>query len=473
MDPQQRILLETVYEATENAGLRLEDMRGSDTSAYIGVMGDDYHDMMLKDLDSVPMYLSTGTARSILSNRVSYFFDWRGPSMTIDTACSSSLVALHQAAQSLQTGIFRVSMAAGTNLILGPDNFVAESKLGMLSPTGLSKMWDSSADGYARGDGFVAVVLKKLDDALADGDDIECVIRGSGINQDGRTRGITMPSGLSQTSLIRQVYHAAGLDLRNAYHWPQYFEAHGTGTPAGDPIEASVITGAFFEDDGIEGTGPLLVGSIKTVIGHGEGAAGLSGLLKASLALRHGFIPPNLHLEQVSPTVEPFYTKGLRITTSLVPWPTVPRDLPRRASINSFGFGGTNAHVILESWAPDTHSGTAKDRDIYPLIPIVLSGSDERALRKSIEAYLQLVKSEDPRVTPLEDLAYTLTCRRSILSLKVSISAYSRDSLVAKMTELLDTKDNIGDLPPITGKMGGILGVFTGQVRNTRHAMLL
>ena len=190
IDPQQRILLETVYEAVEAAGIGIEQLQGTETAVYVGVMSGDYNDLVLKDIDSIPTYLSTGTARSILSNRISYFFDWHGPSMTIDTACSSSLVAVHQAVETLQSGNSGVAIAAGSNLILMPENFIAESNLSMLSPNGRSRMWDVGADGYARGDGFAAIVMKRLSDALKDGDQIECIIRGSGVNQDGRTKGL-------------------------------------------------------------------------------------------------------------------------------------------------------------------------------------------------------------------------------------------------------------------------------------------
>lgn len=232
IDPQQRVLLETVYEALESAGIGIERLQQSDTAVYVGVMNGDYNDLILKDIDSIPTYLSTGTARSILSNRVSYFFDWHGPSMTIDTACSSSLVAVHQAVETLRAGGSRVAVAAGTNLILMPENFIAESKLSMLSPNGRSRMWDVGADGYARGDGFAAVILKRLSDALADGDNIECIIRGSGVNQDGRTKGFVFLS-LSQMSSQANVferYHDAKqrkpssfdtVDIRQIWFGPQ------------------------------------------------------------------------------------------------------------------------------------------------------------------------------------------------------------------------------------------------------------
>lgn len=226
MDPQQRVLLEVVYEALEAGGHAASSLRGSDTAVYVGVMCADYETMLLRDTDTMPTYQATGTARSILANRISYFFDWNGPSMTIDTACSSSLVALHQAVQVLRSGDCQVAIAAGTNLILGPNNYIGESKLKMLSPTGRSRMWDADADGYARGEGVAAVVLKRLSSAIKDGDHIECIVRETGINQDGRTRlgGITMPSATAQASLIRQVYTKAGLDPLREADRCQFFE---------------------------------------------------------------------------------------------------------------------------------------------------------------------------------------------------------------------------------------------------------
>lgn len=343
MDPQQRLLLETVYESLETAGLPMEDLQGSQTGVFVGNMSVDYTEILSQDIDSFPTYFAPGTARSILSNRISYFFDWHGPSVTIDTACSSSLIALHQAVQSLRAGEVPLAIAAGANLLLGPSQYIAESKLKMLSPNGLSKMWDETADGYARGDGFASVVLKKLSDAIRDGDRIECIIRETGTNQDGRTKGITMPSPIAQAALIHETYQRAGLDLSRPSDRPQYFEAHGTGTPAGDPVESEAISTAFFgPKSGFKRQTQdtkLVVGSIKTVIGHTEGTAGLASLLKVSLALQNGQVPPNLHFNRLSPMVKPHY-KNLEIPTTLREWPQVPEGGVRRASVNSFGFGG-------------------------------------------------------------------------------------------------------------------------------------
>ena len=229
IDPQQRILLETTYEALESAGVTMEALRGSKTGVFVGVMTEDYSSLTGRDIGNIPTYLASGTARSILSNRVSYFYDLHGPSMTIDTACSSSLVALHQAVQSLRTGESCICIVAGCNLLLAPDQFVAESKLQMISHSGRSRMWDKDADGYARGDGFGVLVLKTLSKALDDKDAIECIIRETGVNQDGRTQGITMPSFEAQADLIKDTFLKTGLDLTKSSDRPQYFEAHGTG----------------------------------------------------------------------------------------------------------------------------------------------------------------------------------------------------------------------------------------------------
>lgn len=334
IDPQQRLLLETVYEALEAGGHTIEGLRGSDTAVYVGTMGVDYYDALLRDINAIPTHFATGTNRAIISNRVSYFFDWHGPSMTIDTACSSSLIAVHQGVQALRSGESRVALACGTQVILGPELFVAESKMNMLSPTGRSRMWDADADGYARGEGVAAIVLKRLSDAIADGDHIECLIRGTGANQDGHSTGITVPSSDAQTALIRQTYARAGLDPGNPRDRPQFFEAHGTGTKAGDPKEAAAISRCFGSRG--EGDSPLYVGSVKTIIGHTEGTAGLAGLLKGSQMIQKGSIAPNLLFTRLNPSIEPYYN-GLQVPTQLSPWPRLLEGVPRRVSVNSFG----------------------------------------------------------------------------------------------------------------------------------------
>ncbi|KAI1116691.1 beta-ketoacyl synthase domain-containing protein [Nemania sp. NC0429] len=471
MDPQQRLLLETVYESLEAAGLTIEGLRGSDTGVYVGVMYVDYENLQFRDLQHVPTYLAIGTARSIVSNRISYFFDWHGPSLTVDTACSSSLVALHQAVQALRSGEVSVAVASGSNLLLGPEPYIHESKLNMLSPDGRSRMWDKGANGYARGDGVASVVLKTLSNAIADGDHIEAIVRETGVNQDGRSRGITMPSAAAQAALIKATYAKAGLPLGTAGGPPcQYFEAHGTGTPAGDPVEAEAVHTAFFGDrsaaeEAAETTLPLFVGSIKTVIGHTESTAGLAGILKVVQAMKHGQIPPNLLLEQLNPAVLPFY-RHLHVPRKLAPWPGLPLGQCRRASVNSFGFGGTNAHVILESYEPrDAVVDTREDsKGTVPFAPFVFSAHSKHSLRESLAAHAAYLR-EHPH-TNAADYSWTLRSRRSRLPLRMAFPASTVEELY---TQLQDASNNF-QLDPRSAAHGGqaagksrILGVFTGQ----------
>jgi acyl transferase domain-containing protein len=292
MDPQQRQLLEVTYEAFESAGVPLEKIRGSLTSVHVGVMTNDYAVIQARDTETLPKYNATGSANSILSNRVSYVFDLKGPSVTLDTACSSSLVALHHAVQGLRNGDSELAIVGGTNLIFEPTPYIAESKLHMLSPDSQSRMWDKTANGYARGEGIAALLLKPLSRALRDGDSIEGVIRATGVNSDGQSPGITMPFAPAQAALIRQTYRRAGLDpMRDP---PQYFECHGTGTQAGDPVEARAVYEAFYRDgkSGEAKVEPqtIHVGSIKTIIGHLEGCAGLAGSWSFSLLLASAIV---------------------------------------------------------------------------------------------------------------------------------------------------------------------------------------
>ncbi|KAI9163910.1 putative polyketide synthase [Paramyrothecium foliicola] len=461
IDPQQRLLLETVYEGLSAAGLRLEDLRGSPTAVYVGMMQRDFLDHQNYDLDSLNTYAATGTSASILSNRVSYVFDWHGPSMTIDTACSSSLVAVHHAVEQLRTGLSQVAVAAGTNLILGPIPFISASKLNMFSPTGRSRMWDVAADGYARGEGVAAVVLKTLSQAIADGDSVECVIRESGINQDGKTAGITMPNPLSQEALIRQVYQRAGLDLNKPEDRCQYFEAHGTGTPAGDPKEAQAISSAFFQSRAREcDEEPLYVGSIKTIIGHTEGTAGIAGLIKASQVIQHGILPPNMLFNELNPSISPFYT-NLKVVTEQRAWPTLKYGQPRRVSVNSFGFGGTNAHVIVEEHTPTPQT---RDESSSPcLAPIALSANSESSLRASLEDLKHFIKQNSS--LRLEDLAWTLLKKRSNLQFRYATTANSLQDLsevLERDAPLLHGKQTIAVNSDVRAKPE-ILGIFTGQ----------
>ncbi|KAH8766116.1 polyketide synthase [Diaporthe sp. PMI_573] len=473
-DPQHRVLLETVYEGVESAGYSIQRLKGSATAVFVGQMTADYYDVLARDFDTIPQYMSTGTSRCLTSNKISYFFDWKGPSVTIDTACSSSLVAVHQAVQELRHGESTLAIAAGVNLILGPENYIHESKLHMLSPTGRSRMWDAEADGYARGEGSAAVVLKLLHQAIADGDDIECIIRETGVNQDGRTAGITVPSVCSQTELIRSTYRRCGLDCSKPEDRCQYFEAHGTGTLAGDPVEAEAVRNAFFdklrnfEDTPVDSLPELLhVGSIKTVVGHLEGAAGLAGLLKASLAIQHGLIPGNMHFNQLNPAITPFYDH-LRVPTKPTPWPELPQSVPRRASVNSFGFGGTNCHAILERWEPD---GATLPTGAFPCGPFTISANSKPSLRSAIAALADKLKNTEESKINLADLAFTLQMRRSVLPFKASVSATTSPELIGKLASYLSASQDAESNSPwctasarVTESLPPrILGVFTGQ----------
>lgn len=477
MDPQQRLLLEVVYEAFESAGATLDQLKGSLTSVHVGVMTADYANIQLRDLETVAKYVATGTANSILSNRISYIFDLKGPSETIDTACSSSLVALHNAARGLLARDCDTAVVAGVNLIFDAASFINESKLHMLSPDGRSRMWNKDANGYARGEGVAALFLKPLSKALRDGDYIEGVIRASGVNSDGQSSGITMPFAPTQAELIRHTYRRAGLDpVRDR---PQYFECHGTGTPAGDPVEARAISESLLTNDKGDVVAtpddPLYVGSIKTIIGHLEGCAGLAGVIKVLLSLKNRTIPPNLLFDEsnINSAVARYYGP-MKIITECRPWPTLPTGVPARASVNSFGFGGTNAHAIIESFdngsvrkmGPDSPGHTAQTEIIGPLVFSASSGS---SLLSTIRNHLQHLRT-NPSLN-LSDLAWTLQTRRSTHAVRAHFSGTSRASILESMSTWVTSHENlpssaaIGYQPHLVNpsEVPGILGVFTGQ----------
>jgi len=499
MDPQQRLLLEVVYESMECAGIPLMKYSGADVGVFAGCMTQDYETLSGRDELTASQYFPTGNSRALMSNRISYFFNFHGPSMTIDTACSSSLVAMHQAVLSLRAGDCAMACVAGANLMLAPEQFIVESSLHMLSPSGKCRMWDASADGYARGEGAASLLLKPLTRALADGDRIEAIIRQTGVNADGKTNGVTMPNSAAQSSLIHRTYLNAGLDSLNPLDRCQYFEAHGTGTEVGDPKEASAIHEAFFAGrDPVKYKARLaldpeinkmIVGSVKTVIGHTEAAAGLAGVLKVVWSMKNGMIPPNLHFNTLNPMVEPFY-KHLLIPTEMMPWPDPPPGQPRRASVNSFGFGGANAHAIVEEYTPHFH-GVAKPRAVKsqvsgseleagridagpdataaaktPLpIPIVISGTSARSL---IEVLRLLRKYLSENKVTISELCRYLHSRCTGLSCRVAFSAATMSEVLAYIDSLLSQNDSvilakatIRLLP--TNTPTRILGIFTGQ----------
>jgi acyl transferase domain-containing protein len=394
----------------------MSQVAGSTTSVYAGIFTHDYHEGLIRDEDKLPRFLPIGTLSAMASNRISHFFDLRGASMTVDTGCSTALVALHQAVLGLRTREADMSIVSGCNLMLTPDLFKVFSSLGMLGPDGKSYAFDSRANGYGRGEGVGTIVIKRLRDALAAGDPIRAVIRETYLNQDGKTETITSPSQPAQEALIRECYRRAGLSPRDT----QYFEAHGTGTPTGDPIEARAIAAVF----GADRAERLRIGSVKTNIGHTEAASGLAGLIKVVLAMEKGQIPPSVNFDKPNPKLK-LDEWGLKVATELEPWPATGEE-PRRASVNNFGYGGTNSHVILEDarmWSTPPpikmdlgfHVGDRSE-------VLLFYGRDEQACQRMVsntKKYLRRRKLDDPDmgvkgvVTLMKSLCWTLSRRRT------------------------------------------------------------
>ena len=359
MDPQHRLLLEVAWEALEDAGATGAKTRSA-TGVFVGISSPEYGLRQLRDPAAIDGLMPTGGALSIAASRISYAFDFNGPCLAVDTACSSSLVATHLACNALRAGECEQAVVGGVNLILEPGVTVGISKAGMLSPHGRCAAFAAAADGYVRSEGCVAVVLKPLDAALEAGDRVYAVVRGSAVNQDGRSNGLTAPNPGAQQAVLRAAYAAAGVDPGDV----DYVECHGTGTFLGDPIEAGALGAVVGARDG---DAPCLIGSVKSNLGHLEAAAGLAGLVKVALALHHGAIPPSIHFDQPNPTIA-FDDLGLDVVTELTPWPADAR--PRRAGISSFGFGGTNAHAVLESAPPDAADSAPPRYATHAIVPI-------------------------------------------------------------------------------------------------------
>ncbi|ORA20357.1 type I polyketide synthase [Mycobacterium arosiense] len=340
IEPQQRLMLETVWEGLERAGYSPAALRGSRTGIFTGVAANEYaHLLSSESVDKIEPHFITGNALNAISGRVAFALGLEGPAMAIDTACSSALVAVHQACQALRSGDCDMALAGGVNVLLSPVTVVAASRARMLSPVGRCKTFDASADGYVRSEGCGILVLKRLSDAQREGDRICAVISSSAVNQDGASSGLTVPNGGAQQRLIRMALARAGLAGGDV----DYLEAHGTGTPLGDPIEVQAAAAAY--GGSRDADRPLLMGSVKTNIGHTESASGAAGLIKVVLSLQHGVLPPSLHFEQPSPHI-PWDSLPVRVVDKAMPWQ--PNGRPRRAGVSSFGFTGTNAHVLVE-----------------------------------------------------------------------------------------------------------------------------
>ncbi|MBC7882880.1 MAG: acyltransferase domain-containing protein [Anaerolineae bacterium] len=453
MDPQQRLLLEVAYEALESAGQPLEQLAGSPTGVFVGICNSDYYRLNLNQPDDIDAYASTGGVYCITANRLSYLLDLRGPSLAVDTACSSSLVAVHLACQSLNRGECTLAVAAGVQLILTPELSISLAKAHMLSPDGRCKTFDSRANGYVRGEGCGAVILKPLALALNDGDPILAVLRGTATNQDGRSNGLTAPNGYAQQAVIRQALDEAGLHACEI----DYVEAHGTGTPLGDPIEALALGAVLAE--GRPAERPCRIGSAKTNIGHLEAAAGIAGLIKVVLALQHRLIPPNLHFEEANPHI-PFDRLPLKVQEHLEPWPQ-QESAVRTAGVSSFGFGGTNAHVVLQE-APTGGLLRSPTDDNPELLP--LSARSVEALRELADAFrLRLLSESDAH--SLAEWCYSAGVRRTHHAHRLCLVAGSKTELVRQLEAWLQ-----GAPPPgssqgrkLPGRSLKIAFVFTGQ----------
>ncbi|KAL9074401.1 MAG: hypothetical protein Q9157_004404 [Trypethelium eluteriae] len=410
LDPQFRLQLESVYEALENAGLPMSYVAGSDTSVFASLWKNDYRDGMIRDGQNLPRSIETGTGGTFLAGRISHFFDLRGASVTLDTACSTSAVALHQAVQSLRSREASMSIVGGSNLTLNPDTFVGLGSAGFLSADGKSFAFDARANGFGRGEGVATLVVKRLKDALSAGDPVRAVIRETLVNQNGRTDTITSPSQAAQAALMRDCYHRARLDPRDT----QYFEAHGPGTKVGDPIEASAVATVF--KSGRPASQPLRIGSIKTNVGHTEVTSGLAAIIKVTLAMENGLIPPSVNFDKPNPEV-PLESANLKVVTTAEKWPLGPHGT-RRASINNFGAGGTNAHVIMESAdSVLSRSEAPQPSQKYKTKVLVLSARSEQACKtmvSSLKDYLETKEDVANEEALLENVIYTLGQRRTL-----------------------------------------------------------
>jgi acyl transferase domain-containing protein/SAM-dependent methyltransferase len=412
MDPQQRLLLEVAWEALEHAGQAPDGLLDSPTGVFLGMGNSDYGRWVFADARLVDTYAATGSTFSVAAGRISYLLGLLGPSMVVDTACSASLVALHLACQSLRGRECRMALAGGVNLILAPEVHVNFCQARMLAPDGRCKTFDAAADGYVRGEGCGMVVLKRLTDAVADGDRVLALVRGSGVNQDGRSNGLTAPSGPSQEAVIRAALESAGLRPADV----DYVEAHGTGTSLGDPIEVRALGAVLGE--GRPADSPLLVGSVKTNVGHLEAAAGIAGLIKVVLSLQHEEIPPHLHLRQLNPYVD-WDSLPLRVPTEARAWPRGPR--PRIAGVSSFGFSGTNVHVILEEAPAASPAAGGVERPLHLLTLSAKSAPPLAASARRLAAHL------GSRPEPaLADVAFTAHTGRAHLTERLAILAESR-----------------------------------------------
>ncbi len=422
MDPQHRLILEVAWEALEDAGQSPLRLSGSRTGVFVGITASDYARRLGQaDLEYLDNYILTGTSLNFVAGRVSYVLGLQGPSMAVDTACSSSLVAVHLACQSLRSGEARMALAGGVNAILTPHGTIATSKARMLARDGRCKTFDAAADGIVRGEGCGVVVLKRLSDALAEGDRVLALVRGSAVNQDGASGGLTVPNGLAQQSLLREALARSGVRPAEV----DYVEAHGTGTGLGDPIEVRALAAVL--GLGRDPDRPLKIGSVKTNLGHLEPASGVVGLIKTVLALQHQEIPPHLHLKNPTPHVD-WKSVPVVVPTVRTPWPA--NGGRRIAGVSSFGFSGTNAHVVLEE-APvveERPGGVERPRHV-----LTVSAKTEGALRELVDR-LSRHLPEHPSLG-LADVCFTANAGRGHFAHRLAVQAESKEELSRRLSE--------------------------------------
>ncbi|NJO05777.1 MAG: type I polyketide synthase [Chloroflexaceae bacterium] len=452
MDPHHRLFLEVAWEALEDAGLTRTQLAGSRTGVFAGVFNQDYAWLHFGDLTQIDIYSGTGTMmHDTMVGRLSYLLDLRGPSMPVDTACSSSLVAVHLACQSLRSGESDIALAGGVNVISSPLSMVVASRMGILAPDGRCKTFDTRANGFGRGEGSGMIVLKRLSDALADGDHIWALIRGTAINQDGKSASLTAPSVLAQQAVIRAA-------LRNARLEPEqvsYVETHGTGTKLGDPIEVQALAATYGQAATHQ---PCILGALKTNFGHLEAAAGIAGLIKTVLALRHATIPPNVHFENLNPHISLDGTR-LAIATATQPWPASSAE--RYAAVSSFGWSGTNAHAILQA-APAMPARTIPQPD-YGTYLLPLSARSPHALRSMALCYQQWLDSDAATTASLHDICYTASVHRTHFEHRCTVVGTSHTALAAALGELAVPIDAEAPASECARTDSGLVFVFSGQ----------
>ena len=453
MDPQQRMLLQAAWEAIDDGGVVLDPATGAETGVFVGVSTYDYALLQstVTNQSAIDLHTATGGAVSIAANRISHCLNLRGPSLSVDTACSSSLVAVHLACSSLWNGECASALAGGVNVIVTATPFISFSRSGMLSPDGRCKAFDAAANGFVRAEGCGVVLLKPLSAALADGNPVYAVILGTAANQDGRTPGISLPSAAAQEALVRDACRVAGV-APNQVH---YVEAHGTGTPVGDPIEAAALGRALGE--GRDPGTPLLIGSVKTNIGHMEAGAGIAGIIKTALALSHGRIPPSLHFRNPNPNID-FETLKLRVVQEVEPFPR--GDGPPRAGVNSFGFGGTNAHAILQA-PPEPAPRRVPETRAHLL---ALSARCEESLRGLAQKFADVLgESGAGAGASLDDVCFTAARHRTRHPLRLCVAAGSPAEMTERLRAFAAGESRAGlssahaaaDAPPVF--------VFSGQ----------